>query len=131
MCVFRKVSERSYPDPSSHSDNLLMAVIRRVLLDSFWSRTAATVSGNTGQLNRALKLSRLVGLKGPYIHDGPLPDFDHCGYEVAIQMVLHSRNKGVNAADHLQMETIRKLRSVFGNQQRSSPQATRESLAMH
>jgi hypothetical protein len=30
----------------------------------------------------------MVGLLGPYKAEGPLPEEDHCGYEVAIEMVL-------------------------------------------
>jgi hypothetical protein len=129
LCVFRKVSRRELRKDSTR-DKLLMACIRRVNLDAFWSRTENTVNGNTSNLRKGLELSRLVGLDGPYVHSGPLPEYDHCGYEVAIQMVLYSRRPGVNAGDHLQLDTIRKLRTVYGNQARSAPQATRESLAL-
>jgi hypothetical protein len=108
-----------------------MACIRRVNLDAFWSRTEHTVSGNTSNLRKGLELSRLLGLDGPYVHSGPLPEHDHCGYEVAIQMVLYSRQPGVNAEDHLQLDSIGKLRTAYRNQARSVPEATRESLALN
>jgi hypothetical protein len=61
-------------------------------------------------------MSRVVGLHGPYLHDGPMPSYDHCGYEVAIQMLLHSRHPGRYSRDHVQLDTIRKLRTCHRNQ---------------
>lgn len=128
-CVFRKVARRN-PRKGSKPDELLSASIRRVILDAFWSRTKSTVNGNTSGLRTGLELSQLCELEGPYVHHGPLPDHDHCGYELAVQMVLLSRRPGRNSATHLQLDTIRKLRSAFGNQARSAPQATSESLSL-
>jgi hypothetical protein len=88
------------------------------------------VLGNRDKLADKLSLSHLVGLKGPYVHDGPYPDYDHCGYEVAIDMLLMSRRPGKNARSHLQFDTIRKLQSAFGNQVWSSPQSTRTVMAL-
>jgi len=128
-CIFRKLSHRD-PRQASPQDQLLLAGIRRVNLDAFWSRAKSTVDGNASELRKGLKISQLVGLDGPCVHLGPLPEHDHCGYEVAIQMVLYSRRPGLNASTHLQMDTIRKLRSAFGNQARSAPQSTGESLSL-
>jgi hypothetical protein len=83
LCVFRKLRGHT-PDPLAPADLLLMACIRRINLDAFWSRAAATVKGNKDKLAEGLRMSELVGLTGPYESDGPLPEFDHCGYEVAI-----------------------------------------------
>jgi hypothetical protein len=33
-------------------------------------------------------------MKGPAEEPGPLPKFDHCGYEVAIQIVVSSLGAG-------------------------------------
>ena len=63
----------------------------------------------------------IVWLNGPFIHEGPFPNFDHCGYEVAIIMLLYSTNTGKLHLDHLQYDTIRKFQSTFGNQVRASP----------
>jgi hypothetical protein len=75
-------------------------------------------------------LSNLAGLRGPCVHDGPYPDYDHCGYEVAIGMLLMSRRPGRNSKSHLQFDTIRKLQSAYGNQVRLSPQYTRTVMAL-
>jgi hypothetical protein len=61
---------------------------------------------------------------------GPYPSFDHVGYEIAIQMLLMSRRKGIHSPTHLQFDTIRKLRTVYGNHQRSTPQANQMTLSM-
>jgi hypothetical protein len=114
LCIFRKLKSRT-PIPGSHSDDLLLACIRRVNLDTFWSRTRGTVEGNRDKVAFAIKLSSTVGLLGPYEAHGHLPDFDHCGYEVAIEMVLHSRRSGNHSKDYVQFDTIRKLRSSFWN----------------
>jgi hypothetical protein len=107
-----------------------MSCIRRMNLDAFWSRSCGTVRGNRDKLRMGLGFSESVGLHGPYIHEGPLPSYDHCGYEVAIQLILYSRRPGINNKAHVQFETIRKLRSVYGNQVRSSSQGNRQSLVM-
>ena len=58
-------------------------------MDAFWSSATATVNGNKDKLDLGIRLSALVGLKGPYIYGGPcLPDHDHCGYEVAAQVTF-------------------------------------------
>ena len=129
LCVFRKLRFRS-PDPTSHQDKLLQACIRRMQLDAFWSRASPTVKGQTDNLRRALEFSARVGLSGPYVHAGPLPDYDHCGYEVAIQMLLYSRGKGKHSNDYVQFDSIRKFRSAYGNFLRGSPQANKVPISL-
>ena len=68
------------------------------------------------------RISRLVWLNGPAIHLGPLPPHDHCGYEVAIQMILHSRLPVCNSKEYIQYKTIWKTRTAHINQVRASPQ---------
>ena len=143
LCIFRKLRRSSSPQcdfihsPSAPfsgqtkaSDELLMSCIRRMNLDAFWSRARSTVDGQRSKLALGIKFSGYVGLDGPYVHMGPLPSFDHCGYETAIQMLLYSLGKGRHSSTHTQFETIRKLRTAYRNQVRSSPQSTREVLAL-
>jgi hypothetical protein len=129
LCVFRKLRSAS-PDVTDPGDELLLACIRRVNLDSFWSRTTSTVNGNKDKIAFSLELSKSVGLRGPYNVDGPLPDFDHCGYEIAVDMLLHSRRPGRYSKEYTQFDTIRKLRTVFSNHCRATAQANRSSLAI-
>jgi hypothetical protein len=88
------------------------------------------VKGNQDKIDMALNLSKTVGLLGPYKAIGPLPNIDHCGYEVAIEMVLQSCRPGKYSPDYTQFETIRKLRSVFFNHCWASAQSNCISLAL-
>jgi hypothetical protein len=123
-------AEENGPTSKGPQDDLLLACVRRMNLDAFWSRARDTVHGNRDKLADKLALSPLVGLQGPCIHDGPYPNYDHCGYEVAIDMLLMSRQAGRNSKTHLQFDTIRKLQPVYGNQVRSSPQSTKRVMAL-
>ena len=107
-CIFRKLTGRS-SDEESSVDGLLLATIRRMNLDAIWSSATVTVIGNKDKINMSLKLSALVGLQGPYRHEGPFPAYDHCVYEVAVQMLLYSKRKGRTSKSHLQFDTIRKV----------------------
>jgi hypothetical protein len=115
LCIFRKLRGES-PDRSNSVDVLLLGTIRRMNLDALWSTASATVHGNKDKIDMGLRLSGLVGLQGPYIHEGPLPDYDHCGYEVAAQVLLYSKREGRTVKDHVQFDTIRKVRTVYSNQ---------------
>jgi hypothetical protein len=129
LCIFRKLRGHT-PDPLAPEDTLLMACLRRINLDAFWSRAAATVRGNKDKLAEGLQMLAAAGLSGPYKTDGPLPEFDHCGYEVAVQMVLESRKKGLYCIDRLQFDTIRKLRTVYFNHCRASAKADRTAMSL-
>jgi hypothetical protein len=121
LCVFRKLRHHT-PTPANPVDDLLLACIRQIILDAFWSRTRGTVRGNKEKVGYALKLSSLGGLLCPYEAEGSLPEHDHCGYEVAIKMVLPSRQSGYHSKEYTQFNTIRKLRSAFSNHCRASAQ---------
>lgn len=55
---------------------------------------------------------------------------DHCGYEVAMQMVSSSLEPGRYSTSHKQWDTIRKLRSSYSNQVRSSAAANSHTLSL-
>jgi hypothetical protein len=129
MHIFRKLKRRS-PDISDPGDQLLIACIRRINLDSFWSRSKYTVKGNKEKIGTSLEMSSLVGLDGPYVVDGPLPDFDHCGYEVAVDTVLYSRRPGQHSKEYTQFDTIQKLRTAYSNHCHSTAQANRSSWSI-
>jgi hypothetical protein len=118
------------PREANPVDGLLLACIRRINLDAFWSSATATVNGNREKINMSLRMSRLVGLDGPYNHAGPLPSHDHCGYEIAIEILLYSRRQGKLSKSNLQFDTIRKLRTAYSNHVRASPQANMEATSL-
>ena len=59
-----------------------------------------------------------------------MPDYDYCGYELALQMVEASRKPGRYSKDYTQFDTIRKYRSSYASFNRVSPQGNRLVLAM-
>lgn len=128
-CIFFKLRKR-LPISGNAQDQLLLGCIRRVVLDSFWSRARTTVERHAGKIDQCLALSKTVGLSGPYLEPGPLPPYDHCGYEVAIQMVLQSRAPGKYSSSYQQWDTIRKIRSCFSNQVRASGVANATALSI-
>ena len=114
-CVFWKLY-KSMPDLESEANTYAMACIRRINLDAFWSRARTTVLSNANQARKMLEISRRLNLDGPFYPPGPLPSYDHCGYEVAIMMVVESLGKGRHSETHKQWDTKRKMRSTFSNQ---------------
>ena len=63
-------------------------------------------------------MSEPLGLKGPYEYFGQLPSYDHCWYDVADQILLHSRRPEGNAFYHTQYDTVRKNRTEQSNHNR-------------
>jgi hypothetical protein len=129
LCIFRKLRHHE-PLATSEQDKLLMAAIRRVSLDAFWSRATSTVLANRDKIKQGLYLSSLVGLLGPYIHWGSMPSGDTFGYEVAVQIVLASRRGGKYSSSQIQWDSARKYRTAYSNHSRASPQANINPLAL-
>jgi hypothetical protein len=130
ICIFRKLWDRDFLDHSRPSDKLLLACIRQVNLDAFWSSAKNTVTSNRGVIDKGLRLSARMGNKGPYLDPGPFPMHDHCGYEVALQMVLDSTGEGLYSKDYKQFNTIRRLRTALANQVRTLVKVIGRVLAM-
>jgi hypothetical protein len=128
-CIFRKLYFRN-ADLRNNRDVFSLACIRRINLDAFWSRARATVDSNAAKVREGMRLSSLLGLSGPYLDPGPLPLDDHCGYEVALQMVACSLEGGRYSESYKQWDTIRKLRSSFSNQVRASRAANSHTLTL-
>ena len=122
LCIFRKL-RKCNPSPHNSQDQLLLGVVRRMNLDAFWSRASGTVTQNAKRAQMGIELSSLVGLQGPYEDAGTNPDYDHCGYEVAMVILLQSRRPGKYSTNYTQYQTIRKHRATFGNQIRAAAQS--------
>ena len=129
-CVFGKLYDHEPNVIGSSQDAFAMACIRRVILDAFWSRARPTVTANALKVREGLRISERMGMKGPYENPGPLPSFDHCGYEVAIQMVASSLEKGRYSESHKQWDTIRRLRSCYSNQIRAAKEANSNPIVL-
>ena len=81
---------KARPNPDCLDDKFSMARIRRINLDAFWSRARLTVASNTAQARKIIEGCKVLRLDGPFYPPGPLPADDHCGYEVAMLMVVAS-----------------------------------------
>ena len=74
-CTFVNIQKR-YPNPKCHKDDLLLLCIRRVNLDSLWSREPETVRKNLGEVRQYLDTCSLMGLGTPFPPRGPFPISD-------------------------------------------------------
>ena len=129
FCVFGKLFDH-VPDLMNEKDVFAMGCIRRVILDAFWSRARSTVMANTAKVREGLMISRKMGMKGPAEPPGPLPSHDHCGYEVAIQIVVDSLGTGKYSKTHKQWDTVRKHRTAYSNQVRAARDANSNPLVL-
>jgi len=119
LCVFVKLKGR-YPIVNSSKDRKLIACIRRVNLDAFWSRATSTINNNLRSIKKILLASDELDLPSPFVTHGPMPREDHCGYQIAISMVLASLRPGKHSKAYTQFDTIRNLRTAFGAFEMSS-----------
>ena len=126
-CWFVNLSKRE-PREVSESDSRLLAYIRRVNLDMLWSSEEATVGHNLGDLRKATKMSTAVNLIPLFVARGPWPVGDPVGFQVAIEIVRASQEKGRNSTEYVQFDTIRKIRSSYTNAYASSPAAALELI---
>ena len=101
-----------------------------MVLDAFWSSASSAVNANKNKVKQMLNFSALIGTRGPFDYEGPFPDFDYCGYEVAAEMLLYSTQPGKYGRDYLQYDTIRKFQSTFGNVLKSSPKGASQNWGM-
>ena len=99
-------------------------------LDAFWSRETSTVKSNARRAKRMIELSNLVGLPGPFCYTDRNPEYDHVGYEVAIEILLLSRRPGRHSSTHTQFDTLRTLRSTYSNFSKSAPQNNKRVIAL-
>ena len=128
-CVFIKLKGR-LPYLDSPSDNLLSSCIRRMILDAFWSRETSTVRSNTRRANKLIETSSIFQIPGPFFYHGDLPLHDHCGYRVAVSILLLSRNPGKHDKTYTQFDTLRTYRATYGNFIRSSPQTNSVAMSL-
>jgi hypothetical protein len=130
LCIFRKLCDQHQPDPHSHVDTRFMLTIPGMNLDALWSRASSTVTVNSSVMDRGLQHYKALGLTGPYLEMGPLPYYDHCGYEVALKFLTDSRERGNYQITQKQFDMIRNLRPAYSNQVRASGRAARHPMAL-
>ena len=114
LCIFVKLMNR-HPLVNNSKDKRLVACIRRINLDAFWSRASNTISNNLRSVKRILTETHGVGLSNVFVSKGPMPEDDHCGYQIAIAMILYSTRPGRHSKEYTQFDTIRHLRSAHSS----------------
>ena len=119
-CWFFNITKRVARD-IFNSDARLLAYIRRVNLDVFWSREPSTVANTMRALSKAKTLSDELGLPPVQLTVGPWPVVDTCGFQIAIEILKSSQRPGRNDSTYTQFDSIRKLRSAYLTIYDSSP----------
>ena len=112
------------------ADKLLMAYIRQVNLDMMWAREESTVASTLGQFCKGRDLSLELGLTPVEVLVGPWPVEDSQGFQIAIDLLEASQQKGRNDKEYVQFDSIRKLRSAYANVFQSSPQVVHWNLLL-
>ena len=110
-----------FPDPSSHRDDRLMMCVRRAILDAFWSRESSTVRANLREATRLYGIHGGLGIQHlTFPRQGPHPTRDSWGVSVAVGLLVRSLDRGRNA-QHVQFDTVRKIRSFAANYAHTTP----------
>ena len=113
LCIFRNLYKRSPRLVLADEESLV--VIRRLNLDSIWSREPSTIEKNVSSLARLITTCTSSGFDPQLPKLGPFAVEDTSGYCVAFSMLLHSRRPGKHTKLYTQFDTIRKQRSAFSN----------------
>ena len=121
LCVFRTLFKRNPSSVRTDIENLM--IIRRMNLDSIWSREPSTIQNNRRNLAKIIKNCEGRGFEPQLPQLGPCPFEDTMGFSVAFSMLIHSRHKGRHAKTHTQFATIRQQRAAFTNLYLASAEA--------
>ena len=114
MCQFMNVQKR-LPCPGNAQDELLLKCLRRVILDSFWSRKRSTVQGNWNLICNSMVEGQAMGMGSEVLPIlGPFPLGDQSGVTIACIMMEHSLKLGKNAKT-IPFKTLRKTCSAQTN----------------
>jgi hypothetical protein len=114
LCHFENCKRRR-PIPDNTQDEVALLGIRRANLDALWSRERSTVRSNRLQGKHWISASESAGWSDLALPKrGPFPVEDTFGMQAAVNMLLRSRDVGINSKN-IQYETMRKLRSFLSN----------------
>ena len=113
-----------------NQDQLLMAYIRRVTLDAFWSREPTTVRANLNSLRRVYRTTTKLGMSRLFPPMGPFPIGDVHGMGPAIAMLDKSLDPGRHTAT-VQWATARKIRSAITNVYQASVGGLKDSVGAY
>ena len=104
LCHFENCKRRP-PIADNIQDEVALLGIRRANLDALWSRERSTVNANRLQGNHWLSASESAGWSDLALPNrGPFPVADTFGMRAAVNMLLRSRDVGINSKN-IQYET--------------------------
>lgn len=126
VCHFRNIMRRD-PDWALESDTKLLALMRRVNLDVFWSRESGTVSANLSQAREMLVFAEEFRIQSFTSEMGPFPLEDTLGMLAAVAVMRKSLKKG-RYEDFVQPATFRKMQTVISNISRAGPKCAQEAV---
>ena len=118
ICHFRNMEGRN-PVAGNNLDDRVMMLIRRVTLDSFWSREPATVRGTLRNKRKLEDIVAQLGLSPAVGPMGPYPLEDVVGMKLAIALLVRSLDPG-KTERYVQFGTVRSLRSAYSNMYHAS-----------
>jgi hypothetical protein len=107
------------PVAGNNLDDRVMMLIRRVTLDSFWSREPATVRGTLRNGRKLEDIVAQLGLSPAVGPMGPYPLEDVVGMKLAIALLVRSLDPG-KTERYVQFGTVRSLRSAYSNMYHAS-----------
>ena len=111
-CWFVNLTKRP-SNETFEADAQLLAYIRRVNLDVFWSKEPSTVGNTLRSLEKGKGVSSELGLPPVKLEMGPWPVADTCGFQIAIEILKSSQRPGRNVSTYTQFDSIRKIRSAY------------------
>lgn len=128
VCWIRNLTGREMCLPA---DFKLQQCIRRANLDAFAGRAKTTIATHIRGVKNSIEFSSTLN-KPPSLSltpRGPLPVGDTVGMSLAVEMLIYSASARGRIKQHIQFDTMRKLRSTFSRSWDSSPVGITEGAA--
>jgi len=95
-----------------------------------WAREKGTVQQTYYSIMKSIRLDKEMGLESTLPARGPWPVGDYVGFQVALQVIKASTEKGRHSQDYQQFDSIRKLRSSYSNSYESGLLGTSETQVL-
>ena len=125
-CWMRNLEGR---DPEPGLDDLYVSHLRRANLDAMAGKSKNTIMTHRRLIHRMLRDAIEIRKTPSILPRGPFPLDDLVGMSLAVDELHYSITGIGRINDHVQFDTIRKLRSAFGKLWESSPRGAREGAS--
>lgn len=125
-CWIRNLEGR---DPEPGLDDLYVSHIRRANLDAMAGKSKNTIAGHRRNVKRMLRDAMEIRKTPTTLSRGPFPLEDRVGMSLAIDELHYSITGVGRINDHVQFDTIRKLRGTFSKMWESPPRGVLEGAS--